>query len=141
MRLACVALVIYCVAAAAQSNPVPFVNQALVPASIQPGRSTFALTVNGTGFAPTAVVNWNGSSRLTVAISGSQLKATINASDVAKARTASITVTNPAPGGGTSNVVFFPVRDPLSAVAMAPKQVSSGGPVAIGDFNNDGKLD
>ncbi len=140
MRLAC-ALLTICLTAAAQSNPVPFVSQALVPASIQPGSPTFTLTVNGTGFAPTASVNWNGSSRLTAAISSSQLKATISASDVAKASTASITVTNPAQGGGTSNVVFFPVRDPLSDVAMAAKQVFSGGPTAIGDFNNDGKLD
>ena len=140
MRLAC-ALLIFCGTAAAQSNPVPFINQALVPTSIQPGSSTFTLTVNGTGFAPTAVVNWNGSSRLTAAISSSKLKATINASDVANARTVSITVTNPAPGGGTSNVVFFPIRKPLSEVAMAAKQVFSGGPIAVGDFNNDGKLD
>jgi len=120
MRLACV-LVVFCfrVTAAAQSNPVPFINQALVPASIQPGSPTFTLTVNGTGFAPTAVVNWNGSSRLTAAISRSKLKATINSSDVAKASTASITVTNPAPGSGNSNVVFFPIRKPLAEVAMA----------------------
>jgi hypothetical protein len=142
MRLACAVLVFYCVTAAAQSNPVPFVSQALVPASIQPGSSTFTLTVNGTGFAPTAVVNWNGSSRLTAAISHSQLKATINASDVAKARTASITVTNPSPGGGISNVVFFPIRKPNPEVAMAGTQIfPNATAVVVGDFNNDGKLD
>src|SRR5258706_6131995 len=142
MRLACVALAIYCVTAAAQSTLVPFVSQTRVPASIQAGSSTFTLTVNGTGFAPTAVVNWNGSSRLTAAISHSQLKATINASDVAKARTASITVTNPAPGGGISNVVFFPIRNPLPEVAMAVSQVfPNATAVVVGDFNNDGKLD
>ncbi len=142
MRLAGVALVSYCVTAAAQSNPVPFVSQALVPTSIQPGSSTFTLTVNGTGFAPTAVVNWNGSSRLTAAISHSQLKATINASDVAKSSTASISVTNPSPGGGVSNVVFFPIRQPLPEVAMAVSQVfPNATAVVVGDFNNDGKLD
>ena len=41
----------------AQSNPVPFVNQTLSPVSVQPGGKEFTLTVNGTGFASTAVVN------------------------------------------------------------------------------------
>ncbi|HSY91628.1 MAG TPA: hypothetical protein VK812_09665, partial [Candidatus Binatus sp.] len=42
---------------------VPLVNQGLIPASIAPGSKAFTLTVNGTGFASAAVVNWNGSPR------------------------------------------------------------------------------
>jgi hypothetical protein len=125
----------------AQSNPVPFLNQALSPVSTQPGSPEFTLTVSGTGFASSAVVNWNGSSRLTEVISSSLLNATINAADVAKAGTASITVTNAAPGGGTSNVVFFPVREPLAAVAMAESQPFVSGPFVTGNFVNGGKLD
>src|SRR5579863_3542971 len=126
---------------AAQSNPVPFLNQALSPVSTQPGSPEFTLTVGGTGFASSAVVNWNGSSRLTEVISSSLLRATITTTDVARAGTASITVTNPPPGGGTSNVVFFPIRILFSSVAMTATQAFLGGSVVTGDFNHDGKLD
>jgi hypothetical protein len=126
----------------AQNNAVPFLNQSLEPVGAQPGISAFTLTVTGVGFAATAVVNWNRSPRLTEVISSTELKATINASDVAKASTAWITVTNPVPGGGTSNVVFFPIRPAFSAVAMAGSQAFSNVSGAVaGDFNNDGKLD
>ena len=123
-------------------NPVPLVYQPLVPASVSPGRQSFTLTVNGTGFASGAVVNWNGSPRLTEVISSSQIKAAINASDVSLPQTGWITVTNPAPGGGTSNTVFLPVRSPSASLGMAISQPFLGANfVAAGDFNNDGKLD
>jgi hypothetical protein len=112
----------------------------LVPTSAKPGSKGFTLTVNGTGFASGAVVEWNGSERLTEIISSTRLKATIKASDVAKAGTASVTVVNP--GGVASNVVFFPIRKPASVKAFAQRQVFPGcTSVAVGDFNNDGKLD
>ena len=38
-------------------NPVPFVNQPLVPSAVAPGGPDFALTVNGTGFVNGATVN------------------------------------------------------------------------------------
>jgi hypothetical protein len=141
---------IYCVAvvvllsglAWTQSNPVPFLSQALDPVSARPGSGAFTLTVNGSGFASTAIVNWNGAARPTAAISATQLKASISASDVAKAKTAWIAVTNAAPGGGTSAPIFFPVRIPLASVVMAPVTVFPGASVVVaGDFNNDRKMD
>ena len=127
----------------AQTNPVPFVNQILNPVSVQPGGKEFLLTVNGTGFASTAVINWNGSPILTSVESTSRLTAKISAAKIRKAGTASITVTNPAPGGGTSNVVYLPIRTAFSTVAFSlPTTFSTGGnAVTVGDFNNDGKLD
>src|SRR5439155_4775069 len=91
-------------------NPVPLINQPLVPAAIKPGSAGFTLTVNGTGFVSGAVVKWNGNVRTTTFISKSRLTASILSTDVAKASTASVTVVNPSPGGGSSNVVFFPIR-------------------------------
>lgn len=94
----CVFLVFVSCMLAAQSNPVPFVNQPLVPASVAPGSGAFTLTVHGAGFAPTAVVEWNGSQRQTVVLSNSLLQATINASDVGNAaHTAAVTVVNLGP--------------------------------------------
>ena len=142
LRFACLFAIFVSTTLLAQKNPVPLVNEPLVPESAKPGSGGFALTVNGTGFASGAIVNWNGSPRTTEIISSSQLKATIKAADVAKAGTASVTVVNPVPGGGTSSVVYFPIREPLSSVALAAHPTPIGyGAVAVGDFNNDGKLD
>src|ERR1700722_9491574 len=85
-------------------NPVPLINNPLVPTSVAPGGAGFTLTVNGTGFVSGSVVSWNGSPRTTHFVSSSQLTATIPASDIATAGTASINVLNPTPGGGLSNV-------------------------------------
>lgn len=126
----------------AQSNPIPFLNQALVPVSAAPGSAGFTLTVTGSGFVSGAIAEWDGSTRLTEVISSSLLNVTIKTSDLARASTASIKVTNPAPGGGTSNVIYFPIREPFSSVALAGSQAFAGATaVAVGDFNNDGKLD
>lgn len=129
---------------ASAQNPVPMINQPLVPGAIAPGHPAFTLTVNGTGFASGAVVNWNGKPRATAFIGNSKLTASISATDIAKAGTASVTVVNPSPGGGRSNVAFFDVRVSSSAIALTAS-ASIAGPapdaLAVGDFNQDGKLD
>src|SRR5579863_4360940 len=139
MRRVCFAcLCMFLISAIAFARP--FVNQPLVPASVRPGSKGFTLTVNGTGFASTAVLNWNGSPRVTSVLSHSSLQATISAADVAKAGTTWVTVVNS--GKDVSNVVYFPVRKPSKSIAMAGKQVFENcTAVAVGDFNNDGILD
>jgi hypothetical protein len=126
----------------AQTNSVPLVNQPLVPASVPPGNKAFTLVVNGAGFSADAVLKWNGSPRVTQVLSSSSLTAKIKAADVLHFGTASVTVLNPAPGGGTSNVVYFPVRFAWSSVAMdADPNFSGAGIPVAGDFNNDGNQD
>jgi hypothetical protein len=128
--------------ALAQTNPVPFVSQPLVPATVKPGSGAFSLVVNGTGFTSSSIVNWNGTTRVTEFISSSSLKALINAADVAKPGTASVTVTTPGPGGGTSNVVLLPIRKSAPSVGLfAVPGFPTADVNAVGDFNNDGKLD
>jgi len=126
------------------TNPVPLVNYPLVPAAVAPGGSAFTLTVNGTGFVSGSVVNWNGSTRVTKFVSGSQLTASILASDIAASGTSSVAVVNPTPGGGTSNVSFFEVTPSTLAIGFTSSSFgadSQGWSVAAGDFNRDGKLD
>jgi hypothetical protein len=129
---------------AAQSNPVPLITPPLLPTAVAPGSSGFTLTVNGTGFAAGSVVTWNGSSRATTVVSSSQLTATILASDVASVGTAAISVVSPAPGGGTSNVLFFPINQPTASVSTIETNITVGNyasSIAQGDFNRDGKPD
>src|SRR5439155_23776146 len=109
-----------------------------------PGGPDFTLTVNGTGFVSGASVNWNGSARATTFVSTSQLTTTILASDIAIASTASVTVVNPSQGGGTSNIVFFPITTSTSSVSFTTSDYATGmtpNSVAVGDFNGDSKLD
>src|ERR1700691_6187799 len=102
-----------------QDNPVPLVNNPLVPDGVAPGHAAFPLTVNGTGFASNSVVEWNGSPRATTFVSASQLKAAISTADVATTGTASVTVVTPSPGGSRSNVAFFQVETPVAAAAFS----------------------
>jgi hypothetical protein len=132
-------------APATAQNPVPFVDQPLVPDAAAPGGAGFTLTVNGTGFVASSTVNWNGSSRATKFVSGSQLTATILASDIATASTASVTVVSPGPGG-VSNIQYFSIAVPETSVSFLPAVAyDSGGSipqsVAIADVNGDGKPD
>jgi hypothetical protein len=124
--------------------PVPFINLPLLPDATAPGGAQFTLTVNGTGFVSTSVVNWNGSALATQFVSGSQLTAIVPAADIATASTGWVTVVNPAPGGGTSSVAFFTARTPAQALAFnlgSTPTASGAWSVAAGDFNGDGNLD
>jgi hypothetical protein len=87
-------------------NPVP-VLIAVSPTTAAAGGAGFTLTTNGTGFVPGSVVYWNGASRTTTFVSGSQLAAAIPASDIASAGTAQVTVVSPTPGGGTSSPAIW----------------------------------
>ena len=79
----CLVLLLTGAIAQAQTNPVPFLNQPLVPTSAAPGGQGFTLTVNGTGFASTSVVEWNGTSLQTTFVSDSQLTAAVPAAAIA----------------------------------------------------------
>ena len=87
-------------------NPVPTIT-GLNPSSATPGGPGFTLTVNGTGFIASSVVRWKGVDRPTTYVNSTQLTADIAAADIAAAGTASVTVFNPTPGGGTSNAASF----------------------------------
>jgi hypothetical protein len=67
------------------------------------------MTVTGTGFISSSVVRWNGSDRPTTFGNSTVLTAAITAADVASIGTATVTVFNPTPGGGTSNSQAFAI--------------------------------
>ena len=103
-RLATLSMVVTLTLAAWAANPVPQLLAPTLPGAARPGTPGFTLTVYGFGFAPGATIYWDGKSRSTTYYSSSKLAARIQAGDLSTPHTANITVVNPAPGGGTSNV-------------------------------------
>jgi hypothetical protein len=103
--------------------------------------------VYGSGFVNGAAVNWNGSRLATTFVNIDKLTAVVPASNIAVAASAAITVTNPAPGGGTSNVVYFAVSAPTTlqfttspSSTSLPLYYGLSGAVAA-DLTRNGKLD
>jgi hypothetical protein len=122
-------------------GPAPVVNIPLVPSSVEPGGGDFVLTVNGSGFSPASVADWNASPLPTTFISETQLVAAVSANQISRAHSVSITVDNGF--GPLSNEVPFLVatrtQNPrfvdLTVPGFAVKNF------AAGDFNNDGLQD
>lgn len=122
-------------------NPVPSISTPLFPDTLAPGGPSFVLTVDGSGFVSTSVVEWNGTALPTTFVSSHQLKVVIPSADIVSPGTAWITVSN---GGITSNVGYFEVTNATTSVSFNQSLYAVGnGPNAIasGDFNGDGKLD
>jgi hypothetical protein len=147
MFVACIGALTVVAAPAIAQNPVPFVDQPLVPDATAPGGPAFTLTVNGAGFVAASVVNWNGTPRATTFVSRSKLTAAILASDIATASTAAVTVVNPSPGGGVSNTLHFSIAVAEASASFQPVELYDSGKyinyssVAIADLNGDGKPD
>jgi hypothetical protein len=132
----------------AANNPVPFINDPLMPSAVAPGGPTFTLTVNGSNFIADSVVKWNGTALTTTFVSSSQLTATVPSTLTASASSGSVTVTNPTPGGGTSLPGYVRVAPPVTTPAFVSYLQGTGffpghgvESFVTADFNADGKLD
>src|SRR5918992_1380630 len=93
----------------AVENPVPGITT-LVPAEATSGSSGLTLTVDGSDFVAGSVVNWNGTPRPTTFVSRTRLTVSVDAANLLVAGQIQVTVANPTPGGGLSNVAVFTVR-------------------------------
>jgi len=83
-------------------HPTPTINS-LDPSCSPVGGQAFTSYVLGSNFVASSVVRWNGTDRHTEFVNSNEIYAEIPASDIAAAGTATVTVFNPAPGGGSSN--------------------------------------
>ncbi len=133
--------------ASAQNNPVPLINDPLVPTTVAPGGPGFTLTVNGIGFVQGSVVDWNGSPLTTNFVSESQLTATVAPANIAAPGTAAITAVNPGTAVA-SNIQFLELTNSISSLSLMPSPLAFAnlrplGPrtMVAADFNGDGKLD
>jgi uncharacterized repeat protein (TIGR01451 family) len=136
-------IVLTAIAASVSYDPVPTNNQASVtttvtgvpyhrtpsisqlsPRLVQAGSGAFTLTVDGLGFTSASTVHWNGTALPTTLLSTGQLSATVAASLTQQLGWSRITVTTPAPGGGTSAAVPFSIyrliNVPANAIAYDP---------------------
>jgi len=108
--------------------PVPVVTT-LAPVGVVAGSPAFDLVVTGTGFVQGATVQWSGANRVTTFVSATQVNAAITAADVANPISVPVTVTNPAPGGGTSNALIFVVTTaPMPGVPIPISVAPDGSP-------------
>jgi hypothetical protein len=121
----------------AQTFPIQYAvptTTSVTPNNAVAGTNGLTLTVNGTGFVSASIVRWNGSDRPTGLVSATQLTATVTPADLASQGTATVTVFNPTPGGGTSNAQTFTITpsggggSPLPVIGtLAPTSAAAGG--------------
>ena len=77
----------------------------IAPASILAGSNATTLTVNGTGFASTSMILVGGATLPTTFVSSTQLMTVVPATNLATLGWTPVTVSTPAPGGGTASAV------------------------------------
>ena len=106
-----------------QPNSVPVV-KSMTPSSEPAGTQEFQLTLDGQKFADGAVINWNGVPLPTIFVASTILTTVIPSADVTNAGTASITVTNPPPGGGTSRPVKFTISPLTPLVSFSSSSIT-----------------
>ena len=110
-----------------RANPVPALTSR-APVSATEGGADFTLTVTGSHIVEGSQIRWNGAARATTLVGSGQLQAVVPASDIGATGTASVTVVNPAPVGGTSNALPFTITPTmtLDKTALAFAAVTSG---------------
>jgi trimeric autotransporter adhesin len=109
--------------------PTPVITS-VNPASILAGSSDTQISVSGTGFDPTAIVEWNGTPLVTTyayGFSGVFLLATVPAADLTTAGTASVTVKSPTANPPLSNASPVTITNPPAPTLTSINP--SGGPI------------
>ena len=111
---------------ATPTSPPPIITT-ISPTSVLAGSGAFTLFVSGSNFVSGSVIDFNGAPQPTTFVSATSLTAAISASSVATAGSFSVTVTNPAPNGGTSTSSTFTVNNPLPVLnSISPTSVAVG---------------
>jgi uncharacterized protein (TIGR03437 family) len=98
---------------------------ALSPTSVTAGSAAFTLTVDGSGFAPGAVVQWDTTQLVTTFVSPTQLTASVPADRIAAAGSSQIKVV--VQGAGSDPPVLFTVVAGPTVTSLSPTSVAAGG--------------
>jgi len=84
-----------------QSNPAPAMD-GISPATAIAGSAGATISINGSDFVPDSVVRLDGIDLVTSYVSPTTLSVSLGPNELAQPGTAAITVSSPAPGGGTT---------------------------------------
>jgi len=96
----------------------------LSPNSAKSGGAAFTLTINGTSYVTGAVAKWNGAALTTTFVNATQLTASVPATLIATAGTASVTVTTT---GGTSAAATFTINPGVPTItSLSPNSATAG---------------
>ena len=112
-------------------NPIPQITS-LSPSGVTTGSGQFTLVVRGNNFVSPSIVMVNSASRPTNFVNSTYLQATIYASDVSTGGSLPITVLNPTPGGGSSNVFMLSVTNPVPSITSINPAAIQAGTAATG---------
>lgn len=100
---------------------------AISPTRVTAGGPSFMLTLLGTAFTGTSLVEWNGAGLTTKLVSSTELIAQVPASDINATGTAAVVVTDPNSPPGTSNTQTVTVASPSKdAVAFHMNSAHTG---------------
>jgi len=105
-------------------NPVPAIT-AISPNGSPLSGPSLTLSVVGSNFLSTSTVQWNGSPLSTTYVTSQLVTANVPASNFTTAGSPTVTVVNPAPGGGPSNSMPFAVPCAIPAAVAAAAQTKA----------------
>jgi len=107
-------------------NPAPVI-ASITPNAAVAGPTAAAITVAGTGFVPSTVINVNGSARATTYINSTEVSAALPSTDFSAAGSLSITAVNKTPGGGTSAAMALAISNPAPGpIRLSPSTLDAG---------------
>jgi hypothetical protein len=109
------------------NNPFPGASS-LAPSTVSAGSAAVTVNIIGTNFNTSSTVLVGGASRATTFVSSTSLNASLPASDFAHSGTLSISVNNPAPGGGSTSVLALTVEDFKVNVLTPTSSITAGQP-------------
>jgi 6-phosphogluconolactonase (cycloisomerase 2 family) len=115
------------------TSPAPTITL-VSPTSIVVGTVGGGVTIIGSNFLTSSIVNFNGSALTTLYVSTTAIRGLIPSSDLGTVGTATITVTNPSNGGvggGTSNALTISIVAPspkFAVTGISPTSAQAGAP-------------
>ena len=108
------------------NNPAPTITT-ISPTGVLAGSPSQTLTVTGTGYISSTAAALNGAALQTTYVSATSLQVAVPASALAAGQVANLVLSNPSPGGGSSDPSKFSIMSPTPAVTgLSPLSVPQG---------------
>lgn len=119
----------------AVNNPAPSITS-LAPSSVVVGAAAAKITINGSGFLPSTVLQINGITRAATYVSGTQMTVGLTTADFASTGTLTFVLYNMQPGGGPGVPANFivapkPAATPVLSTVSPTSFVAGSGDTSI----------